>query len=534
MNDKKTGITDRSVIDILSLHDISRQLNAAPSMDSIIDLLERELCGNRKYKAVLFYIYNEQNGKLDLWQSDPNIQTASTPDETMLWLMEHQTIQVDQICNATRKKQTASVINILLQVQKRNLGFVQFIVPVSPELITPEDQQMLSLLGCTIASCIHNFNLNAVIERNNQTLNQVEIYLNGVFESMIHGIMVVEHDGTISLLSKTMDLIFNLQHKDAVGRQFRDLFPEEIVNIFNGMIDELSGDEVVMDREFEVALHDNTLVKISITASNIEIDKNHSGTIFLVKTLSSCKDLIALAEVDKLKSNFVATVSHEFKTPLNLILGSTNLLQEGLVGSLNEKQLKLVKLIRDGGNRLMVLTKSLLDLAKLEAGKGQLQLEPVSLKKLIDTTVSRFSHILQDHRISLTTRFNDEIDQIMADNEKLAQMMHHVISNAIKYNNPGGAVEITVNRWEKDQSEKFVTITVADSGIGITEQEQETIFDEFHRVDDPEVLEREGIGLGLTIAKKVIDLHRGKVLINSHANEGTEITIILPRDPRIL
>ncbi|MDX9703675.1 MAG: ATP-binding protein [Candidatus Auribacterota bacterium] len=536
MNNTKKGVSNRSAIDVSFLFDITSKLNETPDMASFMNVMNLCLSDWWHCDAVYYYMCDEQSSSLKpvCSQVYKEYPLRATPDETLLWLLEHQTVQIDQVRNNTRKKQGVSVINIPLEYQRKIMGFIQIIVPAPPESISPDEQRMFSILGRYAANIMHTFTLNTVIERNNHTLDQVELYLNSVFENMIHGIMVIEQDGTIDLLSKTMDLIFNLQHKDAVGKLYSNLFPEQTAGIFNDIIHELAGKDIVMDREFEVTLHDNTLLRISITASSIDIDENRTGTIFLVKSLSNCKDLITLAEVDKLKSNFVATVSHEFKTPLNLILGSTNLLQEGLVGSLNEKQLKLVKLIRDGSSRLMVLTKSLLDLAKLEAGKGHLKLEPVSLKNLIDVTVNRYGHILKEHGISLTAAFNDEIDLIVADNEKLAQMMHHVISNAIKYNNPGGYVDITVSLWDKDKSAKFVSITVKDNGIGILEQEQQVIFDEFYRVDDPQVLEREGIGLGLTIAKKVIDLHRGKVTIKSNKTDGTEITIILPKDPRIL
>lgn len=538
MSKKNSGTSDQSVTAVSSLYSATLKLNETHDLTTILENLNTILSETCRFDAIFFYLCSEQDGSVKLAarhsKTCGRCTSCGSPDEIMLWILEHRTMRIVPVTPQCGPSDHATCIILPLISTHHIIGFIQLVLPVAADQIDDQQKQMLWIVASYAASLLHNAHLIQKLEQNNDTLNKIEQYLTNVLDNMIYGIMVVESDGTINLLSKTMEIIFHLPDQDSTGQHFRTVFPAPIVRFFDTIMSDIADGLIVIDREFEYTTDKTAKVRISTTASPLQINNTETGIIFLVKSISNSNDLITLAELDKLKSNFVATVSHEFKTPLNLILGSTNLLQEGLVGSLNEKQLKLVKLIRDGSNRLMVLTNSLLDLAKLEAGKGQLNLEALSLKTLVNMTVTRFQHIIKEHAITLNIHFNDGIDQIIADHEKLAQMMHHVISNAVKYNNPGGSVEITVGSWAKDHTEKFIAITITDNGIGIIDEEQQDVFNEFYRVDDPQVLEREGIGLGLTIARRVIDLHRGKIAIQSYPNQGTEITIILPRDPRIL
>jgi len=527
----------KSLKEISALYWVTRQINNTRDITDIFRILVKTLNDFCNYNSVRLKLYDEDTGELEIELIEEKFKTAGPPpvnEDVMEWILDNRKIRVIPLSGSDNGESEISMVVIPLISSDNIIGFIQIIMPVCSGSFTPHLEQILWIISGQVAGAVQTARYLKKIERKNDTLNEIQKYLTSVLDNMIHGIMVLNNKKQITLLSKSMEILFQISSKNAIGMNFKKIFPENISRIFDQVISCVNKNAFVIDKEFEHSLRGTKKIPISITASALEMGRKQSGIIFVIKDLSSSKKLIALAELDKLKSNFVATVSHEFKTPLNLILGSTNLLLEGLVGPLNEKQLRLLKLVRDGSERLMKLIKSLLNLAKIEAEKGQLQLNRISLKELIKTELENFEQIAAEKHISLKTKVDENVAYVIGDKEKLAQMIGNLISNGIKYNNPGGYVKVSVKEWEKDKSDRFVIISVRDNGIGIYPEDKDEIFNEFHRSNNPEINGFEGSGLGLTIVKKVVDLHRGKIILQSQRSKGTEFKIILPRDLRVL
>ncbi len=537
MKEKLTRDIKQSLKEISSLYWVTRNINDTHDSEEIFAILVKILDDLCDYDSVILRMYNEDTGELILELAEKKrksiIDEVPISEEVMGWALENRKIRIIPLESMNSVSAENSLVLIPLINMDRVIGFICIVIPASPGSFTPHLEKLFWIIAGQVASAMQNARFFKKLQDKNRDLKEVKKYLTGILDNMVHGIMVLDKNKNITLLSKSMEILFQVSSSEARNGNISKVFPKKTVEIFNIVMKDVEKFSFVIDREFDHILKGGKKIPISVTASSLELGQKQSGTIFVVKDLSTSKRLIALAELDKLKSKFVATVSHEFKTPLNLILGSTNLLLEGLVGPFNEKQSKLLTLVRDGGNRLMELIKRLLDLARIEAEKGHLSFDNVSLKDIVEDSVQSLQYMSQEYEVTIEHEFLGYVDDIVGDNEQLSYMLKNLVSNGIKYNNPGGYVKIVIENWEKDKTGKFVLIRVKDNGIGINAEDHEEIFAEFHRSNDPEAREREGSGLGLTIAKKVVELHRGKIILESQKGKGSEFKIILPTDPRI-
>ena len=228
-----------------------------------------------------------------------------------------------------------------------------------------------------------------------------------------------------------------------------------------------------------------------------------------------------LEEVDKLKSNFYANISHEFRTPLMLILGPL----EKLVRKLHdEESKKQAGLIRGNANRLLNLINQLLDLSRLEAKKLKLNASRGNIAQFIKRLAKEFQSLADQRDLTLSIIIEKDTIEAYFDKEKMEKIITNVMSNAIKFTPRGG--RITVKLVETDHNE--IEITVRDSGIGIPHDEVKKIFDRFYQVDSSHTREHEGTGIGLALTKEFVELHRGQILVDSVEDHWTEVKICLP------
>lgn len=225
-------------------------------------------------------------------------------------------------------------------------------------------------------------------------------------------------------------------------------------------------------------------------------------------------------EIDRLKSHFFANISHEFRTPLTLILGPVNSLLEKFKADSAVSELKVV---RRNAERLLQLVNQLLDLSKLEAGKMQLRTSEENIVSLVKGMVLSFVSLAETKKINLNfNSFVKKLD-VYIDREKFAKVINNLLSNAIKFTSEGGTIEIDVSRKENN-----VEINISDTGIGIPNQKLEKIFDRFYQVDGSHTREQEGTGIGLSLTKELVDLQRGEIFVNSEEGKGTTFTVTLP------
>jgi signal transduction histidine kinase len=259
-----------------------------------------------------------------------------------------------------------------------------------------------------------------------------------------------------------------------------------------------------------------------------------------------------LEEALRVKVEFLGKMSHELRTPLNFVLGFSDLLQQGTGGPLTPKQATYVDRIQTGGRRLLSLVSDVLDIAQLDAGKSRLRLEPVILAPLVQEILGLVQIQVSQKRLEVTTALDPWMPFIVADRFKLAQILHSLVSNAVKFTPEGGSIKIRTYQEAEGRKQKAdgggeeaneaallpsaecrlpsVVIEVEDTGIGIRPENLETVFEAFYQVDGSETRAQGGAGLGLALVRKLVELHGGWVWAESAGpGQGSRFVVRLPR-----
>ena len=233
-----------------------------------------------------------------------------------------------------------------------------------------------------------------------------------------------------------------------------------------------------------------------------------------------------LGELERLRAEFVSVASHELKTPINVIIGYLELLQEGIYGELTTKQKEVLETINKQSQALTRLVKRLLDISRFEASGGQLDVREVELQRLLTTLESSFSVLANQRAIVFSVDHSRGLpDKVYWDEDRINEVLGNLLSNAFKFTPRGGRVALTVAPVDDK-----VVVTVSDNGAGIGAEHLPHIFDKFFQADNQAQAATKGTGLGLAIAKEIVEAHGGKITVASRVGEGTTFVVTLPTE----
>jgi GAF domain-containing protein/anti-sigma regulatory factor (Ser/Thr protein kinase) len=230
-----------------------------------------------------------------------------------------------------------------------------------------------------------------------------------------------------------------------------------------------------------------------------------------------------LEAANRHKSEFLANVSHELRTPLNAIIGFSEVLGERMFGELNEKQAEYTDDILSSGRHLLSLINDILDLSKIEAGRMELEVTTFDLPLAIENALLLIRERASRHGIKLDRVIDGRIGDFTGDERKVKQVLVNLLSNAVKFTPEGGQIKV-----DASLGDSAAIISVTDTGIGIAKGDQEAIFEEFRQVGSNYAQKREGTGLGLTLTRKFVEMHGGKIWVESELGKGSKFTFTLP------
>lgn len=234
---------------------------------------------------------------------------------------------------------------------------------------------------------------------------------------------------------------------------------------------------------------------------------------------------IELARATRLKDEFLANMSHELRTPLTAILGMSDMLQQEIYGALNDKQQQYLEIISQSGNHLLTLINDILDLAKIESGKIELEVRSTSIKALCQSSLSFIKQIAHQKHIQLETRILAGADEVNLDERRIRQALINLLSNAVKFTPEGGRVTLEVRR---NDSQQIIQFCIIDTGIGIAAEDMSKLFQAFMQIDSKLNRHYGGTGLGLALVKQIVELHHGTVEVTSTVGQGSCFIITLP------
>jgi len=269
-----------------------------------------------------------------------------------------------------------------------------------------------------------------------------------------------------------------------------------------------------------------------------ELSMGESGEIFLrahtapvrndlgetMGAVTVLQDISHLKELDKMKSEFIAMVTHELRAPIAAVEQQLTVILNKIAGDLTEKQEQLLSRAKERTKGLLTLIKDLLDLSKIEAGKMVQYKEPLSLQEIIQRVVDLMRAEAEAKKIDLEFSASPDVPLIHADRNSMEGIFTNLISNGIKYTPEGGRVWVTLN-----EENGLVKATVSDTGVGIQKEDLSRIFDKFYRVKSTETRQIVGTGLGLSIVRSIVDAHLGSISVESELGKGTTFTVCFPR-----
>jgi len=226
------------------------------------------------------------------------------------------------------------------------------------------------------------------------------------------------------------------------------------------------------------------------------------------------------------KSEFLASMSHELRTPLNAVIGFSEVLLERMFGEINDKQDEYLQDILSSGRHLLSLINDILDLAKIEAGRMELEVIDFHLPQAIDNAITLVRERAARRAITLAIEIDPRLGEIKGDERKVKQVLLNLLSNAIKFTPEGGHVGV-----QAGLSDGFAEVAVTDTGVGIAPEDHEAVFEEFRQVGTDYAKKHEGTGLGLTLSRRFVELHGGKIWVKSQLGQGATFTFTLPVKP---
>jgi len=249
----------------------------------------------------------------------------------------------------------------------------------------------------------------------------------------------------------------------------------------------------------------------------------------LEKAHEELKELAAeLKRTARVKSEFLANMSHELRTPLNSINGFSEVLYDETFGPLNEKQKKYVNNVLTSGKHLLLLINQILDMAKVEAGKMKLALSSLPMKSMLNEISLLVADVVSKKKLQMSLEIAEDLPSIEADELKVKEIIYNLLSNAVKFTPEGGKIGMRAKK-----ADSGIEVEVWDMGVGIAPENMEKIFEGFFRVDTPYSRVTEGTGLGLPFSKKLVELHGGKLFVESEGlDKGTLVRFTLPGSSR--
>jgi PAS domain S-box len=351
-------------------------------------------------------------------------------------------------------------------------------------------------------------NIDKLVSEKNKSL--------AIVNSMSDPVIVTDNEFNIVLINPMCESLFGITQDQATGRHILETINNRV--IFDSISDVLSGRvKGTKDNQNTIFLEVDGVGKYyNITVAPIyRTSGKTNGAVTILQ------DITYLKEIEKLKSKFVSTVSHEFRTPLTSISMGVGLLLDGTTGTINDNQREIIEVIQEEGQRLAALVSDLLDLSRIESGKVTVNIKPCTIDAILQPTLKSLTEQANSKCINLNYYVYEKLPMVRADSDKIKVVLTNLIGNAIKFTSQGGKIEVFAH-----QGSNKVYISVKDNGIGIPREYQDKIFYEFVQVKQ-DVNDNTGTGLGLAIAKRLVELHGGDIWVDSEPGKGSTFTFTL-------
>jgi len=338
-----------------------------------------------------------------------------------------------------------------------------------------------------------------------------------ILQGIADGVIVLDNDGLVIMCNMATSRLLDTPIEQILQRRIDDVLQSSMLSDDDRevLMQTISAADVTM-APMRVRWDKRTL---SVKAAPVRDVEGHA-----IGNVAVIRDFTREAEVEEMKNTFVSMVSHELRTPLNAILGYSEMLRDAIYGSVNDKQANAADRILKNSRRLLDIVSDLLDKAQIEAGHLALHYEDFKATELLENMHSVMDQIAIDKGLELKSSIASDMPEMLnSDAQRLQQVLVNLVNNAIKFTEKGG---ITVRIYRA--TNEHWAFDVADTGPGIAPEDQKYIFDPFRQIEGTVTRSHGGIGLGLSIVNRIIDLMKGRIFVQSNPGQGTTFTVVLP------
>lgn len=418
------------------------------------------------------------------------------------------------------KYSTNSFISVPLIFKNKNLGVINITNPINRAEFDEDDLAILLALANFIAPYIENSRLS--IEN-----SVMRGHLANIIDSLPIGVITANDDLKILQCNSIAIRLLNMNlAKDGEHKLLKDAMPKETAETFLMIISAfLSGNSINMRELFlkNYISGEMTPVNISITRLRCGECLSEKEFVIVLEDLSLKKEINELLRINEMKNNFVSMVSHELKTPLTSIKGSIHILASSMPEGVSDSARDLVKIIASNTERLIKLVRDLIDVSNIENQTLSLMKRSGDLKQILLESIATQAEKFEKKNLEIIFDYSSPIREVAMDSERIKTVILDLLDNAYKFTGRGGNIFLKV--WGEEDK---IKISVRDTGIGIGKDQLDKIFDKFYQIDNSITRSVGGTGLGLYLARTLVRLHGGDIIVNPEYEGGAEFIVMLP------
>ncbi len=345
-----------------------------------------------------------------------------------------------------------------------------------------------------------------------KTLNEKK-QTEAIVRSVAAGVVVVNNKGEVLLMNPAAEKLLNTKKEEKIGHSLtEDAREEQLISLAK---------TTSLDGETDIEIDSNEDTKKILRSSSAVIEDENGQTVGMVTVLN---DITKQKELDNMKSQFLSNVTHELRNPIGAIKQSIAVILEGTAGELTEPQHKFLSNAKRNLDRLSALVDDILDLSKLEAKKMDITLKMTAISKIVDEVCETLDTWTKNKEIRIVKDVEKDLQEINVDPDRIIQVLMNIISNAIKFTPQDGTITIGAKLSEEKGK---MAVSISDTGIGIAQDDLPKIFGKFQQAKNRSAGDKSGTGLGLTIAQELVELHGGKISVDSEEGKGTTFTFTL-------
>ncbi len=503
------------------LQDMSKQLFSKFEFNQIIAIFLDIINEIINYNSCVLYLHNKDSNSYEAVEvrGIPKGQPKKyeLDDKIIKWAFKEGRWAQVFFSEHPNPKSDEVVYILPLQSVKKNIGFLLTFTDLEKNVFTPTNMKLLAFVATQAGIALENQDLYSELSFSKE-------YINNILESINGGLLTIDMTDNITQINKNATAMLGLPSADIVGSRYKDAFTDAVVKMIDKEKKRALKDGFTSEILFEFSAGENLIIPLGINSSMLlDGAGNRNGIIIVLRNMSASKELERVRQLDDLKSEFVSNVSHELRTPLSIIKSYVEAILEQVDPGDYQTQKEFLTVVNNETDRLTDLVSDLLDISRIEAGRFEIEMNPISITDIIQLVLPKLE--IPDNSHNLIVDVPSNLPDLLADKDKMVQVFINLLTNAIKFSPDGGEISI-----HAEVREEKLKCDISDQGIGIPEKDIDRIFEKFYRVDISDRYEISGTGLGLPIVKHIINSHGGEISVMSDPGKGSTFSIFLPFD----